>query len=142
MVFGLTGINYGKSHERESVKRVIECHGNKINSNCEVFFYIMIFTIHSEMFLETFLMLFNYSPVVINALTEVFDRTVPSKILFPFPWNPYLKTDGTSLPILFLVKNFEEKEIEFLRFCKKLLSNDEIQLGLRLARIWLYFEFC
>ena len=51
------------------------------------------------------------SPVVIIELTEVFDGTVPSKIIFPFPWNPYLKTDGTSLPILFLVKNFEEKEI-------------------------------
>ena len=51
------------------------------------------------------------SPVVIIALTEVFDGTVPSKILFPFPSNPYLKTDDTSLPILFLVKNFEKKEI-------------------------------
>ena len=55
------------------------------------------------------------SPVVIIALTEVFDRTVPSKIAFPFPWNPYLKTDVTSLPILFLVKNFEGKETEFLK---------------------------
>ena len=27
-----------------------------------------------------------------------------------FPWHPYLKTDGTSLLILFLVKNFEEKK--------------------------------
>ena len=52
LVFGLTGINYGKSHERGSIKRVIEYHGNKVNSNCEVFFYIMIFTIHSEMFLR------------------------------------------------------------------------------------------
>ena len=60
------------------------------------------------------------SPVVIIALTEVFDGTVPSKILFPFPSNPYLKTEDTSLPILFLVKNFEKKEIEFLkeRFCQ------------------------
>jgi hypothetical protein len=46
------------------------------------------------------------SPVVIIALTEVFDGTVPSKILFPFHWDPYLKTDGTSLPIL--VKNFDD----------------------------------
>ena len=51
------------------------------------------------------------SPVVIITLTDVFDRTVPSKIIFPFPWNPYLKTDGTNLLILFLVENFEEKEI-------------------------------
>ena len=67
------------------------------------------------------------SPVVIIDLTEMFDGTVPSKILFPFPWNPYLKTDGKSLPILFLVKNFEEKEIKILkeRFCQKLLSNDD-----------------
>ena len=59
-------------------------------------------------------------------LTEVFDGTIPSKIIFPFPWNPYLKTGGTSLLILFLVKNFEEKEIEFLKeqFCLKLLSNN------------------
>ena len=49
--------------------------------------------------------------VVIIALTEVFGRTFPSKIIFPFPWNPFLKTDGTSLIILFLIKNFEEKEI-------------------------------
>ena len=41
-----------------------------------------------------------------------------------------LKTDGTSLLILFLVKNFEEKEIEFLkeRFCQKLSSNNEAKL--------------
>ena len=65
--------------------------------------------------------------VVIIALTEVFDGTVPSKNIFPFPWDPYLKTDGTSLLILFLVKNFEEKEIQFLkkRFCQKLSSNDD-----------------
>ena len=47
------------------------------------------------------------SPFVLIALTEVFDGIIP------FPWNPYLKTDGTSLLILFLVKNFEEKETEF-----------------------------
>ena len=51
------------------------------------------------------------SPVFIIALTEVFDGTIFSKILFPFPWNPYFKTDGTSQSILFLAKNFEEKEI-------------------------------
>ena len=34
----------------------------------------------------------------------------------------WLKTDGTSLPSLFLVKNFEEKEIE--RICQKLPSNN------------------
>ena len=73
-------------------------------------------------------MIVNISPVVIIALTEVFDGTVPSKILFPFPWNSYLKTDGTSLIILFLVKNFEEKEIEFLKeqfgknFCKMMIT--------------------
>ena len=50
------------------------------------------------------------SPVVVITLTKVFDRTIPSKILFSFPWNLYLETDGTSLPILFLVKNFEEKK--------------------------------
>ena len=49
------------------------------------------------------------SPVVIIALTEVFDRTVTSKIIFPFPSNPYLKTHGTSLLILFLVNNFKGK---------------------------------
>ena len=67
------------------------------------------------------------SPVVIIALTEVFDETVPSEILFPFSWNPYLKTDGTSLPSLFLVENFKEKEIEFLKewFCQKLLLHDD-----------------
>ena len=37
LVFGLTGINYGKSHERGSIKRVIEYHGNKVNSDCKVF---------------------------------------------------------------------------------------------------------
>ena len=49
-------------------------------------------------------------PIVIIALTKDFDRTVPLKIIFPFPWIPYLKTCGKSLPVLFLVKNFEEKE--------------------------------
>ena len=31
------------------------------------------------------------SPVATIALTEVFEGTVPSKILFPFPRNSYLK---------------------------------------------------
>ena len=39
------------------------------------------------------------------------------KILFPFLWNTYLKTDDTSLiPISYSIgKNFEEKEIGFLK---------------------------
>ena len=77
--------------------------------------------------------LFNWIPsgnhnsqVVIIALTEVFDGTIPSKILYPFSWNPYLKTAGASLFILFLIKNFKEKDIQFLKkwFCQKLQSND------------------
>ena len=51
-------------------------------------------------------MIVNISPVVIIALAEVFDKTIPSKIIFSFPSNPYLKTDGPSPPILFLVKIF------------------------------------
>ena len=47
--------------------------------------------------------------IVTTTLSEVFDRTIPSKDLFSFPWNPYLKTDD--ILILFLVKIFEEKEI-------------------------------
>ena len=43
-----------------------------------------------------------------------FDRTVPSKIPFTFPWNPYLKTDGTSFLILFFVKDFVEEEIHII----------------------------
>ena len=68
-----------------------------------------------------------FSTVVIVALTEVFDGTVPSWILFPFLWNPYFKTDGKSLLILFLVKNFEEKEVQFLKewSYQKLPSNDD-----------------
>ena len=62
-----------------------------------------------------------FSPVVIIILIEVFKGTVPSKIIFPFPWNPYLKTDGTSLLILFLVKNFKEKEIQII-FDRTVLS--------------------
>ena len=45
------------------------------------------------------------NPVVIIAL---------SKVPFPFPLNPYLKTDDTSLLNLFLLKNFEEKEWYFV----------------------------
>ena len=56
------------------------------------------FTFHSAVWLH------DSSPVVIIDLTEVFVRTVPSKFLFPFPWNLYLKTDGTSLLILSLAK--------------------------------------
>ena len=51
-------------------------------------------------------------PVVTITLMEFLYRTVPSKIPFDFSLNTYLKTDGTSLLILFLVKNFEEKEIK------------------------------
>jgi hypothetical protein len=67
------------------------------------------------------------SPVVVIALTEVFDGTVPSKILFPFHWDPYLKTDGICLIIL--VKNFDEKKIEFL---KERISQMMITTGLLL----------
>ena len=58
---------------------------------------------------STFLTIINNNPVVIIALSEVFAGTVPSNDPFPFPLNPYLKTDRTSLLILFLLKNFEEK---------------------------------
>ena len=51
------------------------------------------------------------SPVVIITLSKGFARTFPLKILYPFPWNPYLKTDGKYLLIPFLVNNFEEKEM-------------------------------
>ena len=44
-------------------------------------------------------------------MTEVFEGTTPSKIIFP---PPQLKTNGTSLLILFFVKDFKEKEVEFL----------------------------
>ena len=40
-------------------------------------------------------------PVVTVALTDFFYRTVPSKIQISFSLNFYLKTDGTSLLILF-----------------------------------------
>ena len=62
----------------------------------------------------------NLSPFVIIFLTEVFEGILLSKILLPFPWNPYLKTDVTSLLILF----FKEKEVEFLTewFLQKLSS--------------------
>ena len=69
----------------------------------------------------------NYnSQIVIIALTEVFDGPIPSKILYLFSWNPYFKTAGASQFILFLIKNFREKDIQFLKewFCQKLPSND------------------
>ena len=47
-------------------------------------------------------------------LKEVFEGIVLTKIIFPFPWNPYLRTDVTSLLILLSVKNIKEKEIAFL----------------------------
>ena len=46
-----------------------------------------------------------YSPVVIIAFTEVFDRTIP------FSRNSYLKTECKSFLLLCLVKIFEETEI-------------------------------
>ena len=42
---------------------------------------------------------------------EFFDRTLSSKITYPFPGNPYLKKDNTSFLVFFFVKNFEEEEI-------------------------------
>ena len=50
-----------------------------------------------------------------------------SETATPFPWKPYLKKNGTSLLLLLLVKNFEEKEIKLLKeqFCQKLPSNDD-----------------
>ena len=52
------------------------------------------------------------SPFVIIFLTKVFEGIVLSKIILPFPLNPYLKTDVTSLLILFFVKGFKEKGVE------------------------------
>ena len=46
-----------------------------------------------------------------------FEGIVPSKIILPFPWNPYLKTDLTSLLILLLVKDFDSP--------KKILLKDD-----------------
>ena len=68
-----------------------------------------------------------HQPSCYHCFDRRFDGTVPSKIIFPFPWNPYLKREGTSLLILFLVKNFEEKEMDFLKeqFCQKLPSNND-----------------
>ena len=51
-----------------------------------------------------------FSPVVIIAMTKVFDGTVPSKIIFSFPCNPYFKPNFTCLLTLFLANNFGEKE--------------------------------
>ena len=69
------------------------------------------------------------SPCVIIALTEVFEGiegTIPSKIILPLTLNLYLKK-STSFLILFSVKNFEEKEIQFSKewFYQKLWSNDD-----------------
>ena len=51
------------------------------------------------------------------------------KIIFHLPGNLYVKTDGTSVLVLFLVKNFEE--ILFFKgwFCQKLPSNDNNNMG-------------
>ena len=54
------------------------------------------------------------SQFVIFFLKEYFEGILLSKIIFPFPWNPQLKTDVTSLFILFFIKDFIEKEISFL----------------------------
>ena len=69
----------------------------------------------------------HFSPVVIITLTEVFDRTVPSKILFPFPWNPCLKVDSTSLLISFWLQILRKRKYIFWRngsvknFCQILI---------------------
>ena len=57
----------------------------------------------------------------IISLKKVFEGIVQSKIQSPL--NPYLKTDVTSLLILFFVKDFKEKEIEFLT--ELLLQKDD-----------------
>ena len=53
-------------------------------------------------------------------------------MLFPFPWNSYIKTNVTSLLILFFVKDFKEKEIAFLKeqFHQKIPSKFIITNGL------------
>ena len=67
------------------------------------------------------------SEFVIIFLIEVFEGTVCSKILFPFSLNPYFKTDVTSFPILFLVKDFQENKMAFLseQFHQKFLLKDD-----------------
>ena len=55
------------------------------------------------------------NPFAIIFLKEVFEEIILKKIMFPFPWNPNLKTYATSLLILFLVvKDLKEREILFL----------------------------
>ena len=49
------------------------------------------------------------SSLVIIFLKEVFEGTILSKILLPFPRNPYLEINVASLLILFFVNDFKEK---------------------------------
>ena len=45
-------------------------------------------------------------------LMETFDGIAPSKMLFPFSWNPYLKTDFASLLVFFFIKNWRKNSIK------------------------------
>ena len=54
------------------------------------------------------------SPFVIIFWKEIFEGIILSKIVLPFPRNPYVKTDVPGLLILFFVKDFKEKVVEFL----------------------------
>ena len=94
-----------------------------IKNHVFVIFWVFLLYMKFSNF-KTWTWFLEYSPVVIIALTKVFSRTVPSKIQFPFPWNPYLKTDVTSLLIPFFDKDFKEKEIFFMDwFFKKMITN-------------------
>ena len=50
------------------------------------------------------------SPFIIMFLKKFFDGIVPSEMPCLFSWNPYLKTDVTSLLLLFFDKDFKEKD--------------------------------
>ena len=96
--------------ENHLFQRAITNPRTNIKNHVFVIFWVFLLYMKFSNF-KTWTCFLEYSPVIIIALTKVFFRTVSSKIQFPFPWNPYLKTDGTSFFILFLVKKFEEKEI-------------------------------
>ena len=64
---------------------------------------------------------FQLKTTIISSM--IFDGIIMSKVLFLSPWNPCLKSNGTGLLILFLVKDFKDfKNNFFLKEIAKFLS--------------------
>ena len=108
----LTQMTLHWGNRKQKANKIIQIYKLLLFAWKQIFYYSCIFTKCPFNFLECFLPGCILSPL--SFFDRRFEGIVTSKIIFPFPWNPYFKTDVTSHLILFWVKDLQGKGI----FCQ------------------------